>query len=218
MTDNIDYMTIVEPVLEVTLRGFARADLWQQHFHENDLKTQITGQTVEVLISGVSAKYMGIPFRELSVSVQMSEKTYFLAHAYNSLRPFAFAERRFFRTPYYPAALEIIPHRLTVEKAGQSVFNASLSTDATPVNQAPGLDVLQIYLPKNLRKQAQQPHYFHARLEGETVFYDHSTATLNYPQPHQESIFSLLSQSDFQIEQWWVRETARHSKSKTITA
>ncbi|MBK8030527.1 MAG: hypothetical protein IPK17_13690 [Chloroflexi bacterium] len=90
MTQPIEYVTIVEPVLEVTLIGTADRAVWAPHF---DLGAQ-TADPVTVVLSAVETTYMGVRFRELSLSLLLDDAKGILVHAFNSSRMFAFIERQ----------------------------------------------------------------------------------------------------------------------------
>ena len=215
MPEQIEYITVVEPVLEVSLIGNASRESWQSLIQKENLVVE--GNTLEIILSAVSAKYMGIPFRELSVSLRLNEDEFFLIHAYNSLWWFALAERKFFRTPYYSADIQVAPHYIQLSKGQNRVFEAKLADATKVIEDTAERNTWKIHLPRKLRKQAHQAHCFHAILEGATQYYDlASLQTTVSTQGHSEAVFATLAQSDFTVRQWLVREKARHSKSKTM--
>lgn len=212
----IDYMTVVQPVQEVTLVCRAEAAPWEEMLAAEGFQKQIANNSLEIIISATQASYQGIPFRECSISVRTGEHEFLLCHAYNSLRFFAFTERRFFRTPYFFADIEIAHHRIAVRQRGKCIFKAMLSTYAPTIGTRHETHEWKIHLPQKSRKDADTPHYFFARLEGETAHYTADCAELEFPHPSPDHVMERLQQSNLQATNWMVRPQARHSKSRTM--
>jgi len=209
----IDYVTIISPVKEVTLWGKADAIIWQDYLKAEGLSPQVQNGKVELLISSVDSRYMGFRFRELSFSIMLDKHEYFLAHAYNSIPLFALAERKFFQTPYYAGKLSVERESLSLND-GQS-FAATLSAQAPCLRTGDEDWKLLIRLPKALRTKVDKPHYFHARLQGYTEIYKANLDS--FSANGEEPIFKHLCESHFQPQEWRIRANATHSKSKTLT-
>lgn len=209
---NIDYITVISPVKEVTLWGKADARPWQTYLLTEELAPQVEQEQVELLLSAVVATYKGVRFQELSVSIALSTQEYFLVHAYNSIPLFALAERKLFRTPYYGAKLAVTPHTIRLN-SGQD-FVAELASSARCLRTAYEDWELVIRLPKALRPTAHRPHFFYARLQGETAIYQADLSVLSMN--GAAGIFSRLRASHFQPYEWRCRLHATHSKSKTL--
>jgi hypothetical protein len=209
---NINYVTVISPVKEVSLWGKAEASAWQAYLKEEGLAPHVQDGKVEVLISTVDSKYMGFRFQELSVSVQLGESDYFLAHAYNSIPLFALAERKFFQTPYYAGDILVEKERLLLNE-GKS-FEAKLSPKAPCLRTSDEDWKLTIRLPKALRKKANKPHFFYARLQGYTENYQANLQS--FSMGGEEAVFQVLRDSHFQPEEWRIRANATHSKSATL--
>ena len=208
----IDYITVISPVKEVTLWGKAEASIWQNYLKPEGLTPLVQNGKVEILISTVDSKYMGFRFQELSISVQLGENDYFLAHAYNSIPLFALAERKFFQTPYYAADILVEKERLLLNE-GKS-FEAKLSPKAPCLRTGDEDWKLTIQLPKTLRKKADKPHFFYARLQGCTESYQANLE--RFSMGGEEAVFQALRDSAFQPEEWRFRANATHSKSATL--
>jgi hypothetical protein len=208
----IDYVTVISPVKEITLWGRAEAVPWQTYLKEEGLAPFIQNGKVELLISTVDSRYMGFRFQELSISIMLSESEYFLAHAYNSIPLFALAERKFFQTPYYAGKLLVEKNRLALNDG--TSFEAKLAPNAPCLKTGDEDWQLLIRLPKALRQKADKPHFFYARLQGYTEGYQADLASLSMK--GEEAVFKLLRQSQFQPEEWRIRASATHSKSKTL--
>ncbi len=214
MTKPIRYMTVIHPVLEVTLLGNADYATWQpiletEGFHPTHTKT------IPIIISGTQARYMGVTFRELSISLEIDDKRFLLIHAFNSNRFFAWAERNLFRTPYYHASIAVNSHHIAIHQGENRLFEAKLPTDAQIVKQSNDDYEWVICLPKALRKNADMPHYFHAQLAGHAQYYAPQSAHIGFVNRTSNMILSRLAESQFELTDWSVRMQARHSKSKT---
>jgi hypothetical protein len=208
-------MTIIEPILEVTLMGEANFDVWKPILDAQGFDNYPQSEKIGVTLSGVEAKYMGLTFREFSISVTLNESELFLAHAYNSKRFFALAERRFFRTPYYPADITVTAHKIAVYQNKVPMIEAILPQNAPITHQADESVEWTLWLPKALRKNPMIPHYFDARLEGNTQHYDITSAQITLSSNPPDAVMALLSHSQFVPKDWFVRAHGRHSKSKT---
>jgi hypothetical protein len=208
---NINYITVISPVKEVTLWGKAEAKAWQATLKEEGLTPLVRDGKVEIMISTVDSKYMGFRFQELSIAVLLAENEYFFPHAYNSIPLFALAERKFFQTPYYAGKLVVEKNRLLLNE-GKS-FEAILSPEAACLKTGEEDWKLTIRLPKALRKKADKPHFFYARLQGYTETYQADLESLSMD--GEEAVFQILRESQFQPIEWRVRAKAIHSKSAT---
>lgn len=213
MTNTIHYMTVIEPVLEVTLLGNANTATWQPILEAEGFHPPHTDK-IPVIISGTQAKYRGVSFRELSISLGIDEERFLLIYAFNSNRFFAWTERKLFRTPYYHAQIAVDSHHITLHQGINPLFEAKLNTDAPITRQADEDYQWTICLPKALRKNADVPHYFHARLKGHTQHYAPQLSHFNIGSSN--AILSRLAESQFELMDWSVRMQAQHSKSKTF--
>src|SRR5436190_14809837 len=90
-------------VREVSLLGTADLAYWADRLKAQGLAPDARDGKAQVLIVAADARFMGVPFREVSLSVLAREdagKTTregtYLLHAFNSSRFFAFCERRLF--------------------------------------------------------------------------------------------------------------------------
>ncbi len=212
----IQYVTVIQPVLEVTLWGNANVEAWQSMLKDEGLVPYVEAGKAEFLLSAVSSKYMGMPFREFSISVRLENGDYFLIHAFNNLRFFAFAERRFFQTPYYPAKLTVTPTEVGVQRRGKLVFHAGLAPNLKPLRSGMEDAQLKIRLPKKLRKNPAVPHFFYARLRGETSSFPATMADFSIAPGEDDSVFRLLRDAQFKVQEWCFRAAGIHSKSKTF--
>ena len=221
MNPPIQYMTIVEPVREVTWQGrtdFApvQAFLASESCHPIPLDGQ-----AHWLISAVDTSYKGIRFQELSFSVAVepthpkrSIPDYFLVHAFNSRGWFAWVERVFFGCPYYPAETHFDHSSLRVVREGMPLWEVSMNSEQQ-VQTAYQVWEGEIHLPKVHNRSRKGSAFFYARLEGNAT--EHLGMTnIQYPEL-TDPFFSLLKTSHLTITRWHERPQGSHRKSQTYS-
>jgi len=212
MTNTVKYVTIVDPVLEVTLIGTASLATWQPHLEAEELA--IETNKVHVVLSAVETRYMGILFKEFSVSLLLDEHQVLLLHAFNSNRLFAWAERQLFHTPYYHGDILVQENRIAIREQGHPLIEVSLPDKATVLRS--GDETVERVVVMKRSSHSVKRHYFHARLEGHTRYFDTTESTPHYFDSTQlNPTLSTLRQSNFRLQDWSVRSHARHSKSNT---
>lgn len=223
-TAEIDYIVEVSNVTEVVLTGSANLAFWQNRLKPEDLHPYAPQGRAEVLISATQLKWQGVTSRELTVSVAVADRAdetrhagFYLAHAFNSLAPFAWMERTFFKTPYFPGEIHVNargPATLELRLKHETMLTAKQSTATTPISTADELWAGPIYLPRYLVGATDPGRVFYAKLGGQTQVYplaDSDTLTLRPAVP----VFNWLIESKFAPREWRVRVNAAHSKSKT---
>src|SRR3954451_19928885 len=102
----IKWTATLSHVREVSLKGAADLGYWTNRLKTEDLVPIEQEGKAQLMILSADARFMGLNFRELSISIaaRASESrtadAAFLVGAWNSRRFFAFSERVFFSTPY----------------------------------------------------------------------------------------------------------------------
>lgn len=218
MDNPVEYVTVVEPVLEVTLICTGDVAPWQQTLSREGLTLPQEQAQIEMVLSAAEMKYMGVKFQEFSISLRIDDTQALLVYAFNSNRLFAFMERAVFRTPYYFAAIGVNAHRIQVMNGQQRFFDATLPETASLTHSASELNDFRVWLPSASEQGDKKAHYFNARLEGETKHYaippDGAVLAIGAELP---APLRALRSSNPHIKQWYVRDRARHSKSRTFT-
>ncbi len=215
MNDRHSYISTINDVREVALAGTADLVYWRRQVQEEDLTLLDQDGRASLLLTAIEAKFRGIPFRELSISVLLADGGAFLAHAFNSSRLLAFAERAFFQTPYHLADLtlnEQYPARMAASKAGHTLFTASMGGLRPPQSEQDVVFEGPIYLP-------DRGLVFYARLSGTAAIYPYEatdTVTFGPRLDEKTVIFSQLRRSGFAGREWLVRSGAVHARSKTF--
>jgi hypothetical protein len=224
----VKYVAQVSPVREVAVLGTADLDYWREPLARAELCPHDEGGRVPLMIGATDTRFMGVRFRELTVTVFCRDRRgtlpdgVFLAQAFNSVRWFAWVERNIFSTPYDHGVAEV-----TIEPAasfqltigGAVTLRATMSADpasqrATTHSASDGF-AGPVYLPA--RKPGARLSWFYADIVGETDTFPfdpaHDSLSL-HPTAGQPLIQSLVD-SRFTASQWAVRSSATHKKSKS---
>jgi hypothetical protein len=234
MTTRVKWAAELNHVREVSLVGFADSLYWQNRLANENLQPTDREGRVPVMIVTAEGKFMGLRFRELSISIVLATSPdawtltpCWLAHAFNSNRFFAFCERVLFSAPYEHATVHLehdFPAAVSVARHGHIVYQAAMKADASPtarVSSREGQESWagQIILPHTGRRSDQHAKMFLARIEGETHRYpflaDEDTITIQ-PRSDTDVLRSLL-ESKFIPHEWVIRTDATHAKSKTYS-
>lgn len=218
MTNNRPFISAITGIREVALAATADLAYWRGKLRSEALVPYDDDGRASLLLTAIAAKFRGIPFRELSISVLVSDDGgatpagAYLAHAYNSSRLLAFAERVFFQTPYHLAQLtmdERIPARIDLSGDGHVLFSARMGDKATPGREEDALFDGPIYLPGGRQ-------VFYARLSGRGQRYAFDAADqMTIQRSPDDPIFGQLLDSDIKGKEWLVRAGAIHARSKT---
>lgn len=218
MTEERRYQTTVKNVEEVTLFGSAELSPWEERLAADGLRPHARDGRAEIMIVACTARYMGIRFRELSVSISLDvEDSACLAQAYNSVRLFAWFERKLFKTPYVHADVTIetepLP-RMGVFHDGTRLLAASMAERPQAAVSDGGWEGT-VHLP---RRGADVSRLFHVRLRGSTqvVRYSAEDAFDLSPRAADDTL-QMLVDSGFQPAEWHIRRGATHARSKTYT-
>lgn len=217
-----DYISTITGVREVALAGTADLAYWREKLRAVNLVPFDNDGRASLLLAAIESKFGGIPFRELSISVVVSDDGVggaaggaYLAYAFNSSRMLALAERAFFRTPYHLANLvveEQLPARMAVSAKGRELFGARMKPGHIPARREDRLFEGPIYLPGG-------KEVFFARLSGAADIYPFDsgdTLTVD-PTPNPDvPIFAQLVESGFSGSEWLIRSNAIHARSKTV--
>jgi hypothetical protein len=154
---DVTYIATITQVREVILAGSADLAYWRARLAAVGLFPHDDNGRAAVTISAIAGRFRGLPFREVSVGVVVGERddspadAIYLAGAFNSSRPLAWAERTFFRTPYQLAAIRLsqppaIAAALTL--GGQVAYSAEMRpTPAEPARREAQAWEGRIFLP-----------------------------------------------------------------------
>jgi hypothetical protein len=232
MNTSVKWAAELAHVREVSLLGTADLAFWKDRLLKEDLFPAESDGQAQLLIVAADSKYLGVRFRELSFSVQVSrleegtrQDAAYLVRAFNSCRMFALCERLFFGTPYYYGDVRVsasFPASIHLFKKGEVLFGAEMEADGSGPGREPSRHGEHgwegpVFLPNNGRSKGREGNLFFARLRGYTRAYPfvlpRDAVTIS-PTPDIEVLQSLRD-SNFVAKEWVVREDATHAKSKT---
>ena len=232
MNKPIKYVAELSGVTEVTLIGSADLNYWRERLGKFRLTPLDSNGRAEIHVIAAQARFKGMPFREISFSVTVKPTPGWhdlpnaacLLKAFNSNRFFAWCERFFFSTPYYPAKCEISaePVRFSVANSQSPIFSAELhglanrEVLATGSHESYGTVAM---LPKS-GDPGDALKYFVAKLSGDAEVYafDQASDVLEISKDSGDQLLTDLLDSGFSGEKWLVRTAANHAKSKTYKA
>ena len=228
-TTPVKYHVVVPHVREVTLLGRADLSYWTERLRAAGLHAARAGGFAQLLLSAADARFKGIRFREVSVSVFVSREAggatrdgAYLVQAFNSVRFFAFVERTFFGTPYHPATIEIesnVPAAIDVRTRPGRVLRAEMSSEV--VRQPSRNDeenwVGPIFLPARTAGGPSET-LFHAKIGGLTSAYPFQPGRdrVSLVPTDGAPVIRMLLDSGFTGEEWIVRGDATHGKGRTV--
>jgi hypothetical protein len=227
MNTAVKYVAELRHVREVSLLGTADLAFWEDRLREEGLAPAAQDGKAQVLVIAAAARYLGVPFREVSFSVLVAGhgQAAFLVRAFNSSRLFAFCERAFFATPYYPGDVRVsatLPASIQLTEGGGAGFRAEMQGDAAAPGRGPsrsGEDGWEgpVFLPAGRRGKGRQGNLFFARLRGQTRAYPFlpSRDAVTIQPPPEGGALQALVDSHFAGKEWAVRENAEHVRSKT---
>jgi hypothetical protein len=226
--ETIKWAARLPHVREVTLTGTADRAYWTERLAAEGLAPTARDGRAQVLIVAADARFMGVRFREVSVSVLASEERgedrregAYLVQAFNSSRFFALCERRLFSTPYRHADVRVSAGALAsvrVAQSGREVFRADMAPGRKPTCDADGGWSGRVFLPR--RAGAARPgRLFFAEIRGRTETYPFlpgkDVVTLASGDDGDGGALRELVDSQFAAAEWAVRADATHAKSKT---
>jgi hypothetical protein len=231
MKPTVRFVAELTNVREVSLLGTADLAFWKGRLAKEDLLPAERDGRAEVLIVAAEARFRGVRFRELSFSVLVagheegvrSDGAY-LVQAFNSCRLFAFCERVFFSTPYYPGDVRVsalVPASIQLARSGEVIFRAEMGANLSAPRREPSRNGEEgwdgpVFLPPK-RGKDRSGKLFYACIRGQTQTYPFlppTDAVTIRPSPGSEVLQALLD-SHFVGREWAVRADATHAKSKT---
>lgn len=226
---NVDAKFIVEVrhVKEVTLAAAADLAFWQNRLHGEALFPFDNHGTAELVISATELHSMGRRTNELSIGLVVCERptadspdALYLVRAFNSSRLFAWFERTFFATPYYPGHIRVddrIPAQIQLEDQAGTILSVRMNGGATPHASRDELWQGKIYLPRRKADVSRPLKYFVAKLGGRTDVYPYvpEANILQMDARERHPVFQWLLDSNLVGKEWRIRSNAVHARSKS---
>lgn len=225
----------VDHVREATLAGTADAGAWSAYFESIAPGVSPVAQDgrCPVMIVAAEARFYGVQFREVSISVSVSSQslragqlgeTWFLAQAWSSVRAFAWVERTMFSTPYEHALISLDPLppvKITLASATGAELRATMAPQTSTARSAKS-DADEEWLgyllvPNRVGASAQRQQAFIARLRGRTqrFAFDPQQDELRISAGTSTWARSPFADCDFVADEWVIRGDGFHAKSRT---
>lgn len=212
------FVAEINGVKEVRLIGRADLDFWNRHLSGKQFQALAVDYCAEITIAATELVWKGFRFNELTISLAVADERnaqkpigYYLLHAFNSNRFFAFCERTFFSTPYYYGKMNLqerMPCSMAVWSDNQVVLKTALSEAEHSTGEIEEDWEGTVFLPGN--------KYFIARLSGKSKVYPFSASDqLEINANEKYPVFRCLNDSNFTGCEWRTRSDAFHAKSKT---
>ena len=235
LNPRVKYVAQLAGVGEVSLLGTADSRFWSEELAKQNLCPTERAGRAQLLLSAIDSKFRGIRFQELCISVLayrhvrgVRRDGLYLAQAFNSSRLFALVERMWFSTPYQHGKVQVdlpLPAAIELVKDRKTAFRAEMGADASALSRRPlasGDDGWEgpIFLPgKDSRPNARHKMFF-AKIAGRTETYPYlqSCDMLTIVPSPGTPILRALVASGFCAQQWIIRESATHARSKTFAA
>jgi hypothetical protein len=240
----IQYAVEVKSVRELNLVGRADLAYWTAHLAGTGLTPLSVDGYAEVTLGATDLTWMGLRFNESILVLTLAEAAAphpndaepktpygqassgqaaagsYLLHAYNSRRSLAFMERAFFRTPYYPAAIQLStqsPARLQVVDRAGGGLRAEVGTSVRPTRATDDIWEGAVHLPRQRTAPQGRAGYFYVRLAGpgEAFPFVYGSDTVTFAPSRESPVFKWLQASRFTPREWRCRPDATHSKSRT---
>lgn len=224
----VKYIAQLKGVHELALLGAAELTWWRDQLASEELEPVEVDGEAQVVVTGLDTKWMGIPFRDVSVVVAArrqsgsAETGVFLAHAFNASRFIAGVERWWFHLPYsFRADLSVeLGDRAAIRLGGQPGVDliAELGT-REPSEEPPPQEMGYtgpLFLPNGGDRTRRR--WFMVRIQGLTFTFDFDAARDRFELGSgcSDPILAGLRASQFRGVQWHVRRNATHARSKTF--
>ena len=222
------YVAQLKGVRELALFGAAELSWWRDHLAGEGLEPVEVDGRAQLVVTGLDSKWMGIPFRDLSVVVAArrsgSEETgLLLARSFNASRFFAFVERRWFHLPYSFRDVRVELKDPASMRLGQETV-PDLFAERGPREPSGEPEAAQdmgytgpLFLPTRDRTRRR---WLMVRIHGLTSTCDFDAARDRFEVDPEcsDPVLAGLRASRFRGIQWQLRENATHARTKTFKA
>jgi hypothetical protein len=227
---SIRYTVEVQSVRELNLVGTADLAYWTAHLAGTGLTPLSLAGQAEISLGATDLTWMGLRFHESIIVLTLAEACVphaaagsYLLHAYNSRRGLAFMERTFFRTPYYPATIQLNgppPARFQVTDQAGGGLRAEAGATERPKHTTDETWQGAVHLPRQRGAPQGRAGYFYARLAGpgEAYPFVYGSDRLTVKPSADSPVLEWLQASHFIPREWRRRPAATHSKSRTYAA
>lgn len=225
----VKYIAQLKGVRELALFGAADLTWWRDHLASEELEPVEVDGEAQVVVTGLDTKWMGIPFRDVSVVVAARRQTgspetgVFFACAFNASRFIAGVERWWFHLPYrFRADLHVeLGESAAIRLGGQPAPDLFAEMGFREASEEPLQEMGYsgpLFLPQG--RDRTRRRWFMVQIQGLTSTFDFDAARDRFEIGSEcsDPILAGLRASKFHGVQWHVRRNATHARSKTLQA
>ncbi|MCB9838085.1 MAG: hypothetical protein H6813_02000 [Phycisphaeraceae bacterium] len=217
----------ITDVREIGIEGEADPAPWRPILEPLGLIAAVSDERVPVHCNTLSARWMGVRFREAIVVVEVfadrgGERTraVFLDFAFQSSRLFACIERHRFRTGFQHAVIESRiagAEGFSVRSGGEPILTASVAPGARSRERDDLVWEQPIYLPSRRSALRGLRDVFHARISGDSLVFpfDPDSDRFEHAPGDRHPALSRLAEGGFRPLRWRTRAASTHSRSGT---
>ncbi len=224
--EKIQYVAVVTGVHEVTLVANADLEYWKEKLKDEEVKVYDDQGKAELMISSADLVWKGMRSQEVSVSIKVCDNDrnepngFYLIHAFNSSRLFAWIERKVFHTPYYYGRIEVSaehPVSVIVGEKGHTWMMLHIPESRFPVMSENRQWNGPIFLPSLGGSRKDHGRLFYAKIGGATEVHSFqpSVDLIRIQESIHHPVLRMLLDSNVTGKEWHIRKEAAHAKSKT---
>ncbi len=210
----VKYIAQLKGVRELGLFGAADLSWWTDHLTGEGLEPVEVDGHAQVLVTGLDARWLAWPFRDLSVAVAArrsgsDETGIFFARAFNSSRFLVFFERRWFKLPYSRNAVRVELGDSSSMRLGRDDLLAVLGRREPAPPKEMGYTG-PLFLPGR--------RWLMVNIFGltSTFEFDDDRDRFEVSSECADPVLAGLRASQFRGVCWHVRQSATHERSKTF--
>jgi hypothetical protein len=227
------YIAVLPHVREIALRGASDLAFWQDRLAEDNLSPLDFGGQAHVLISAIESRFLGVRFREITISVfarrdggDGGQEGLYLALAFNSSRLFTSVERAAFSTPYRHGTIRVdtaLPGSIALFEGPDASLDIAMASHGPASSREPmrvGVDGWEgpVFLPSDGRGPSATGKWFFAKVGGYTRVYRFLPAgdQVKVGLGRSQEALRRVIESGFTGREWSIREDSRHARTKTF--
>ena len=211
----VKYIAQLKGVRELGLFGAADLSWWTDHLGGEGLEPVAVDGSAQVLVTGLDARWLAWPFRDLSVAVAArrsgeEETGLFFARAFNTSRFLVFFERRWFKLPYSRRAVRVELGESASMRLGEGGLLAEMGAREQSGEPKEMGYTGPLFLPGR--------RWLMVNIFGLTSTFDFDADQDRFEVASEcaDPVLAGLRASQFRGVSWHVRQSSTHARSKTF--
>jgi len=217
----VKYIAQLKGVRELALHGAADAAWWRRHLAAEGLEPVEADGAATIVVTGLEARWLVWPFRDLSVAVvarriDTGDAGVCLARAFNASSFLVFLESRWFRLPYSVRPVRLDWGGTVSMRLGHDELVAALAAREPGTKPEESGYTGPLFLPSGRDGR----RWLMVRIRGRTFAFDFDGALDRFEVDAActDPVLRGLRESGFRGVRWEVRQDATHERSKTFRA